>query len=393
MSDELPPGWAAARLADVAHVRLGKTPRSSDYRDSGQHRVIKFRDVTNEGLVLTKTKKGFVDDSQDVIRTLEPLRVGDVLLTASAHSGDQIGKKTAYVDRLPDDADAFFFVGELLGVTANKKAIVGRWPQFWFMSRGFVEGPVAKGMFWRATYYGGGVRIVNAGDPVRQTLEVDASVLSHRYGARLVAALLRVMAGVNRIAALLHFIKLNSEHVDDGSVSSERNFHFAALLTFAYLKELFEALGDLSGAGIKRHLRELDPWRQLQDLETYWITGNRKTVRNEVMFHLGDIGPATKSIEAQADARFTLPLLDSDPDPTGMPARFTAGEALVMTASGLTLMDYAEIATRAVASYGPLVTSVFRIMDDLLRQCGANMPALESRPVTLIAARDTTSAK
>jgi hypothetical protein len=251
-------------------------------------------------------------------------------------------------------------------------------------SHGHVEGPVASGGKWIAHYYGGGVRIVITGEPERQCLDVDAAVLRNRFGAPLVGALLRVMAGVSRIAALLHFIKLNSKYVGPDGIAFERNFHFAALLTFAYLKELSEALNGLSAAGIKRHLTDQDPWRQLQELERYWVSGKRSTVRDQVMFHLGNAGDVAATVTAHAEAGWLLPLFETDSDSTGMPMRFTAGEAAVMTASGLTLADFVEIATNAVASYGPLVTSVMCIMDDLLRQCGARLPGMETRSVTLL---------
>jgi hypothetical protein len=149
------------------------------------------------------------------------------------------------------------------------------------------------------------------------------------------------------------------------------------MLSFAYLKELAEVVKDLSAAGIERALTDTGPWRKLQELQRYWERGTRSTLRDDVMFHLAWKGVAETELAKLAGEGWALPLFEHDPDPTQFHTRFTAGEALVMTASGLTLADFREIVTEAVESYGPLVNAVMRIIDDLLRQCGARMPDFE----------------
>jgi len=129
----LPEGWVWAHLADVANARLGKTPRRSEYRDNGTHRIVKFRDITDKGVDYSESKAAYVINDPAVLKGLRPLSIGDVLVTASAHSGDQIGKKCAYVDHLPEVVGGTFFVGELLSITGDPRIMHRKWPYYWFL--------------------------------------------------------------------------------------------------------------------------------------------------------------------------------------------------------------------------------------------------------------------
>lgn len=130
----LPEGWVAACLGDVANARLGKTPRRVDYRDSGIHRIVKFRDIADNTIDYSKLKAAYVVTDPAVLRGLRPLNIRDVLITASAHSGDQIGKKCAYIDHLPEVQGGIYFVGELLGVTSDPRVMDSKWPYYWLLS-------------------------------------------------------------------------------------------------------------------------------------------------------------------------------------------------------------------------------------------------------------------
>jgi type I restriction enzyme S subunit len=138
-SDILPEGWSVASLGDVSTARLGKTPSKNDYSDTGQHRIVKFRDLTSKGLNYSITKAGYVKNSSDALRGLRRLSIGDVLVTASAHSGDQIGKKCAYVREMPEARDGVYFVGELLAVTSDTRVMHKKWPYLWFLSEAGME--------------------------------------------------------------------------------------------------------------------------------------------------------------------------------------------------------------------------------------------------------------
>jgi hypothetical protein len=249
---------------------------------------------------------------------------------------------------------------------------------------GYLNAPAAKAPRWLAVDHGGGVRSIYAGEPMRHCLEVDASVLCERFGTRLVAAFLRLMAGTGRIASLLHLIRLNSNHAPPKSVAKERNFQLAALLTWAYLNELTVVLNDLSGAGIARHLTDPKPWAVLQQLQRHWERDARATMRDNVMFHLGFKDETQKQMDEQAKAHMPLPLVERDVGHADTFMRFTAGDALVMTASGLGLSDFDDLAREAVDMYGPLFESVHDILSDLLRQLGARLPDVVRHNVTLV---------
>jgi type I restriction enzyme S subunit len=116
-------------------VALGKTPRKADYRDEGEHRIIKFRDLQAGRLDLSVTAAGFVADHPEALKGLREVRAGDVLLTASAHSGEQIGRKCALVRDLPKTGGSVYFVGELLRIAADREQIEPEWPYLWFSSK------------------------------------------------------------------------------------------------------------------------------------------------------------------------------------------------------------------------------------------------------------------
>ena len=136
---ELPEGWVTAALGQVAFARLGKTPRRADYRNEGNHRIVKFRDLTARGLDYSATKAAFVADTPSALKHLQRLAIGDVLVTASAHSGDQIGKKRSFVDRVPQEPTDIYFVGELLGITADRRIMNSKWPYYWFSSEAGID--------------------------------------------------------------------------------------------------------------------------------------------------------------------------------------------------------------------------------------------------------------
>jgi hypothetical protein len=112
---QLPQGWLELPIAEVANVSLGKTPKKSHYANEGTVRLIKFRDVMENGLDLSETKDAFVRDEPAAIKGLRPVQKGDVLLTASAHSPEYIGRKIAIISELPEGFD-YFYVGELLNI-------------------------------------------------------------------------------------------------------------------------------------------------------------------------------------------------------------------------------------------------------------------------------------
>jgi len=137
-------------------------------------------------------------------------------------------------------------------------------------ARGSVSGAHAAGRRTITIDHGGGARQSLGWYPLRASFEVEARVLSDRFGPQLVAHLLRVLAGATRIAALLDLIGLNTEHTKRDSARRERNFYTAALLACAYLKEISNTIDSLGGTGTCRRLTDPAPWVAVQNLAKDW---------------------------------------------------------------------------------------------------------------------------
>src|ERR1700680_4394120 len=105
MSDDLPHGWCSATISAFADVFLGKTPAKEDYASGGTLKIVKFRDLQGGRIVFSNSKAGFVRADETTIPGLRELRRGDVLITSAAHSGENIGKKCAFVSSLPPEFD------------------------------------------------------------------------------------------------------------------------------------------------------------------------------------------------------------------------------------------------------------------------------------------------
>ncbi|SDW31761.1 restriction endonuclease subunit S [Nitrosomonas communis] len=130
----LPEGWEWTALGDLGLVRLGKTPRKVDYRNSGDFKIVKFRDVDENGSIhWGKEDKGFIDSSPNVLSTLKELRENDVLVTASAHMSEHIGKKVGIITNIPNRFKSAYVVGEILQIRA-KEGIEPKWVLFYLRS-------------------------------------------------------------------------------------------------------------------------------------------------------------------------------------------------------------------------------------------------------------------
>ncbi|HKT46215.1 MAG TPA: restriction endonuclease subunit S [Candidatus Acidoferrales bacterium] len=130
----LPDGWVWSNLGEIGLARLGKTPGKTDYRDSGEYKIVKFRDVDEHGQVdWDNVKKGYVDSAPKVLRTLKELKDGDVLVTASAHMSEHIGKKVGIVRNIPSKYKAAYVVGEILQIR-TKEEFDPRWVLYFLRS-------------------------------------------------------------------------------------------------------------------------------------------------------------------------------------------------------------------------------------------------------------------
>jgi len=128
----IPSEWTKVNLSDIADVDLGKTPKKSDYLSAGDYKIVKFRDVDYSGIDWSKDKDGFVGESS--IGNLRDLKLHDVLITASAHSSEHIGKKICFVTKLPKDYKEIYFCGELLGISGKVGFLSPKFCFYYFLS-------------------------------------------------------------------------------------------------------------------------------------------------------------------------------------------------------------------------------------------------------------------
>jgi type I restriction enzyme S subunit len=108
------------RLGEIGEVNLGKTPHKTQYESKGKYKIVKFRDLTDNRINYYESDRGFVAEDGEVINQLSELQEGDVLVTASAHSSEHIGKKVVYVSNIPKKYGKVFFVGELLCIRVQR---------------------------------------------------------------------------------------------------------------------------------------------------------------------------------------------------------------------------------------------------------------------------------
>lgn len=118
---ECPPKWALAPLRAIADVALGKTPGKDEYRNEGKCKIVKYRDLGSDREIdWSNSVKGFIDCNRAKEMNLRRLSQGDVLISASAHSSEIIGRKVLYAHHLPNDFDAIYYVGEILCIRINR---------------------------------------------------------------------------------------------------------------------------------------------------------------------------------------------------------------------------------------------------------------------------------
>lgn len=107
-------------LGQTCYVLAGKTPEKAAYTNSGDVKIVKFRDVLQSGVVdFTNDEDGWLDTTYSNDSALVDLLPGTILLTNAAHSVEHIGKKVAYVHCIPDLGDRVCFVGELTGIRSK----------------------------------------------------------------------------------------------------------------------------------------------------------------------------------------------------------------------------------------------------------------------------------
>ena len=129
---KLPEGWRWVRLGEVCEVLQGKTPPKSAYVNRPTAiKVLKFRDITPEGhIVWDNTERGFLERDEN----WRYAKIGDVLVTASAHSPDQIGRKVALLDFIPSEYSRIAVTAELMVLRPLTISLDSLWLKYWLAS-------------------------------------------------------------------------------------------------------------------------------------------------------------------------------------------------------------------------------------------------------------------
>ena len=129
---DLPVGWAEARLADVAEVRLGRQRSPSRATGERMRPYLQAANVNWSGLALTDVKEMAFTEAESKVYELQP---GDILLGEASGSPAEVGKPGQYKGevagccfqntllrvRVPKELDSDFY--ELF---FRKEALTGR---------------------------------------------------------------------------------------------------------------------------------------------------------------------------------------------------------------------------------------------------------------------------
>lgn len=126
--------WVRVSIDKIADVNLGKTLKRTDYISSGNLKIVKYRDITESEISWDVSDKGFVPNSPEIIKDLRELKKKDILISASAHTSQFIGKKVVYIHELPKQFTKAFFVGELLCIRIQNE-ISPKIVYFYFLSQ------------------------------------------------------------------------------------------------------------------------------------------------------------------------------------------------------------------------------------------------------------------
>lgn len=109
-------GKALREFVELANT--GRTPGRSTYTSDGVF-ILKVGNLTGRGIDWEPRDRNFVSRAEGAKRARSAklaVRVGDVLLTSSAHASRYIAKKVDVVAQIPEDYHEVTFVGEMIRV-------------------------------------------------------------------------------------------------------------------------------------------------------------------------------------------------------------------------------------------------------------------------------------
>lgn len=124
--------WPLKKLGEVAEIIVGKTPATIDYLNGGDYKVLKYRDVSKNGISWNISDKGFV--KQASLKGLKEVQIGDLLITSAGHSSEKIGEEAVVVEELPSQFKKVFFASELICYRTISKIILPEWLLLYILS-------------------------------------------------------------------------------------------------------------------------------------------------------------------------------------------------------------------------------------------------------------------
>ncbi len=134
----VPPQRPTARLGDLCtDIRTGRTPGKAVYGDDGAF-ILKVGNLTGHGIDWHRKPRNFVSPSwpeklaRGRVWPLLTARVGDIVMTSTAHARRYIAAKVDAVTFVPDEyGEEVLFVGELLRLRPDPDRIDRRYLLAW----------------------------------------------------------------------------------------------------------------------------------------------------------------------------------------------------------------------------------------------------------------------
>ncbi|MBD2016694.1 restriction endonuclease subunit S [Microcoleus sp. FACHB-53] len=129
------------KLRNICKYNTGKTPTKEWYANKGNTKIIKFRDIKEDGSICYENDEdGWVKEEYSECSQLIDIEEKMILLTSSAHSSEHIGKKITLVKEIPKAARRYCYVGEITGIKSNSEDVSIDWIFYYLQSsKGLAE--------------------------------------------------------------------------------------------------------------------------------------------------------------------------------------------------------------------------------------------------------------
>ena len=157
--------------------------------------------------------------------------------------------------------------------------------------------------------------IITTDEERRLTMELNSATgVADKIDRNTFVAFSRCFVGADRLFALQHLYRLNSDAVPISSVAYWRNWKLIVLSTAGLAHELGEALQTLVGQPVFRRM-EASVWEPLESIKKKWKTHPvLSKFRNQVSFHLGKAEVYQRGLEMAGTSRVVFSETDDFED-------------------------------------------------------------------------------